>query len=293
MQGRNAKGEEGLFPATYIAQENNAAADTGKATESVPEVTAPTASTDAATPGLTNGGTHTSEQHTSALNGMAEKSVPEPQHGESVIPPVSGTTSKALESPVAPAAASLPPVSPEIPAPESPRGGRGDALPMTAAPVAAAAALPKQPNGHGSDDEEEEELGIGQDARARLAQQAKLANEHRELNRASGGIEGLVYSDESDDEDEVRRRSARTSQGKKLEPALPLPATPVIGQSSNKPPAQWSVDEVVDWARSKAFDEGIAEKFRGEMLERAKGNGLIGQNMRSRVTCCWSWTPTC
>lgn len=149
---------------------------------------------------------------------------------------------------------------------------------MTAAPVAAAAALPAQPNGHDSDDDDdEEELGIGQDARARLAQQAKLANEHRELNRASGGVEGLVYSDESDDEDDVRRRSVRASQGKKLEPALPLPATPVIGQSSNKPPAQWSVDEVVDWARSKAFDEGIAEKFRGESSERSKGLGLMGR----------------
>lgn len=223
-------------------------------------------------PALTNGGAHTPEQHLAAPNGVAEKSIAEPQHEESVIPPVGGTTTTSLDPPAVPAAgaaASLPPVSPEIPAPESPRGGRGDALPMTAAPAAVAAVVPTQRNGHASDDEEEEELGIGQDARARLAQQAKLANEHRELNRASGGVEGLVYSDESDDEDDVRRRSARASQGKKLEPALPLPATPVIGQSSTKPPAQWSVDEVVDWARSKAFDEGIAEKFRGESLAHA------------------------
>lgn len=47
-------------------------------------------------------------------------------------------------------------------------------------------------------------MGITSDARARLAEQAKLANEERERHaqRESGGVAGLIYSDESDDDDE-------------------------------------------------------------------------------------------
>lgn len=49
-----------------------------------------------------------------------------------------------------------------------------------------------------SDDEHEHaELGIGQDARAKLVEQARLANEKRERDET-----GFVYSDESEDEEE-------------------------------------------------------------------------------------------
>ncbi|WVW85545.1 hypothetical protein I302_107583 [Kwoniella bestiolae CBS 10118] len=59
--------------------------------------------------------------------------------------------------------------------------------------------------------DDEEEFGIGQNARAKLAEQARLANEQRELNQHStnGGVAGLVYSDESEDEEEEMRRSPR------------------------------------------------------------------------------------
>ncbi|WWC63374.1 uncharacterized protein I303_105974 [Kwoniella dejecticola CBS 10117] len=59
--------------------------------------------------------------------------------------------------------------------------------------------------------DDEEELGIGQNARAKLAEQARLANEQREKNQqtSNGGVAGLVYSDESEDEDEEMSRSPR------------------------------------------------------------------------------------
>jgi hypothetical protein len=164
----------------------------------------------------------------------------------------------------------------------------------------------------GESDDEHEQLGIGQDTRARLAEQAKIANEQRDRNRGSGGVAGLVYSDESEDEeDDIRRtpkvRSLTNGNGyhepksdapaaaaaaaaavgsaippvspalvdapqsqRSLEPALPLPSTPPLGGSRPtsgipaKPATQWSVDEVVDWAKAKGFDEGVWSKFRGE-----------------------------
>lgn len=54
------------------------------------------------------------------------------------------------------------------------------------------------------DDDDNVPLGVASDARARLAQQAKLANEERDRQqqRESGVAADLVYSDESDDEEE-------------------------------------------------------------------------------------------
>lgn len=250
LQGRNMKGEEGLFPATYISEDDTGADKPSEATEPAQA--------------LANG-THDDHPVAAPSNGVVEKGSPSTQHDDLAIPPAPTGSKSVDEADAKPAL--LPPVSPEIPAPESPRGGRTDSLPVQPVMVPLGTGAVAHRNGGGDNrngiDSDEEELGIGQDTRARLAEQAKLANEHREANRASGGIEGLVYSDESDDEDDDgRRRSARASQGKKLEPALPLPATPVM--SSNKRPTTWTVDEVVEWARSKAFDEGIADKFRGE-----------------------------
>lgn len=56
-------------------------------------------------------------------------------------------------------------------------------------------------------------MGITSDARARLAEQAKLANEERDrqAQRESGGVAGLIYSDESDDEDDESHHSRRGS----------------------------------------------------------------------------------
>lgn len=60
-------------------------------------------------------------------------------------------------------------------------------------------------------------IGIASDARARLAEQARLANEERERQhqRDSGGIADLIYSDESDDEEEspTHTHHSRGSRG--------------------------------------------------------------------------------
>ncbi|WWC71495.1 uncharacterized protein I206_105453 [Kwoniella pini CBS 10737] len=67
--------------------------------------------------------------------------------------------------------------------------------------------------------DDEEELGIGQNARAKLAEQARLANEQREKNQntSNGGVAGLVYSDESEDEEEEFTRSPRAAGIRSIE----------------------------------------------------------------------------
>lgn len=119
----------------------------------------------------------------------------------------------------------------------------------------------------------EESLGIGSDTRARLAAQAQLANEERDMHRISGGVAGLVYSDESEDEEEEKRRSLRNGKApntlSSLQPAPTMPSTPPLetaqrshplssSQSSaapSGPASTWGVDEVVQWAKSKGFEE--------------------------------------
>lgn len=166
---------------------------------------------------------------------------------------------------------------------------------------------------------DDEEVGIDTNARARLAAQAKLANEQRDKH-ISGDVTGLVYSDESDSEDDDQRHSfgvfgtsaasgngftatnggkpdygnikaspldstfansgtaplgnrrvSNTSVGTPLEsssslqPAFALPTTPAVRAAmASKPPIEWSVDEVVAWVESKAFDDTICARFRGE-----------------------------
>lgn len=51
------------------------------------------------------------------------------------------------------------------------------------------------------DDEADGPIGIASDTRARLAEQAKLANEERDRQRESGPVADLIYSDESDDDE--------------------------------------------------------------------------------------------
>lgn len=146
--------------------------------------------------------------------------------------------------------------------------------------------------------EDEQELGIGSNARARLAAQAQLANEERDKNRVSGGVAGLVYSDESDDEEEERNIKNDLSKSpmtlSALQPAPLMPATPPLdklpagekpvatlsvrdGSTPTGPVSAWGVDEVVQWARSKGFEE--ASKFQeheitGEILIELDANLL-------------------
>ncbi len=126
--------------------------------------------------------------------------------------------------------------------------------------------------------DDERELGIGTDTRARLAAQAKLANEQRDKNnRTNGGVADLVYSDESDDEEEDATKTSRAintnglsteavEPERTLEPALPLPATPPLSQAEypHKPPHIWTVNDVVDWAKVKGFDGAVCQRFTGE-----------------------------
>lgn len=168
--------------------------------------------------------------------------------------------------------------------------------------------------------EDDDSLGIGSGTRAKLAEQSKLANEQRD-QRTSMGVTGLVYSDESGDEEDVSptnrsingngngngngNASVRngsnasaiplpTSPGfesrdapaplrlspaptgvpagadlaDRLGPALSLPSTPPLDRNatvSEKPASSWTVDEVVSWAIAKGFDESICQKFRGKL----------------------------
>lgn len=93
--------------------------------------------------------------------------------------------------------------------------------------------------------ENDDSLGIGSGTRAKLAEQSKLANEQRD-QRTSMGVTGLVYSDESGDEEEVNDRSI-TSNGNgngngptsirngSNASAIPLPTSP--GFTSGEAPA--------------------------------------------------------
>lgn len=89
-------------------------------------------------------------------------------------------------------------------------------------------------------DQEQDSLGIGSGTRAKLAEQAKRANDQRDKQRESVGVDGLVYSDESDDDedDSTRRDLGRTNgngngngNGRGSIPsigatAIPLPTSP-------------------------------------------------------------------
>lgn len=140
--------------------------------------------------------------------------------------------------------------------------------------------------------DDEQELGIGTDARARLAAQAQMANEKKN-KRTSDGVNGLVYSDESDDDEDHRQSlGPLPSAPSILQPPLPLPTTPPLGNAeiSSKPPSFWTVNEVVDWARAKGFDDSIWQKFKGELADIREADR---KSTKSLVTCCSSSTQTC
>lgn len=85
------------------------------------------------------------------------------------------------------------------------------------------------------DEQNQDSLGIGSGTRAKLAEQAKKANDQRDKQRASVGVDGLVYSDESDDDedDSPRRSFGRTNgNGNGLGNGHGLGSIPSIGASA-------------------------------------------------------------
>ena len=250
LQGRNQRGEEGLFPATYISED-----PTEEETKPPKPANKPITSTD---PIL------------------------------SEIPPVNSDPAQPTNS----ANHAKQPV------------GDGNVLGTTIGDVEHAIQSIAKP-----DSDDDAGYGVGQDTRARLAAQAKLANDNRDRQRTSGGVTGLIYSDESDDEEDLPHRtgvngatkgdskprstgstaapderashagtespqpisaSASSSDQRVLQPALPLPSSPQSsggmqkpGFLPNGPPSTWTVTEVVSWIRSKGMEDSICEKFQG------------------------------
>ncbi|RXK41104.1 hypothetical protein M231_01507 [Tremella mesenterica] len=254
-RGRNEKGEEGLFPATYVSEDHPNGMDHEKADidgTSIPLPHSPT-------PPAVN-------IETSVVP------LPQPQTAQGNL----------TDGPLQNITASV----------EAVTTGVSNVVGKTIGDIQDVIESMVKPE---SDDDQE--VGIGQNTRARLAAQARIANEHRERQRVSGGITGLVYSDESEDDDDDRplgpqvkfptAEPAPSPNGVRqdspnpptpastqangqdpprgLQPSLPLPATPppekISGGTPTRPPTTWSVEEVVNWIRSKGFDEAICEKF--------------------------------
>ncbi|WVQ71946.1 hypothetical protein IAR50_001488 [Cryptococcus sp. DSM 104548] len=246
-RGRNNKGEEGLFPATYISQDlpSPPEADAAPETEDVPAKEEPgylvngatngtAASSDAPTPALPAPATAS----TNALTATAPGAYPSDSHLDApkVSPPsesprgTSTTDGPILDSaPTAvgtaagvagAAAASVGTVMNRT------IGDIQDAIESIAAPA------------ESDDGDDHSELGIGQDARAKLVEQARLANEQRE--RDDGGF---IYSDESEDEEDeyIRRRSvplatkSRTSLGTADSPIANGPAATLQKEGQKEP----------------------------------------------------------
>ncbi|KAK8854717.1 hypothetical protein IAR55_003456 [Kwoniella newhampshirensis] len=296
-RGRNEKGEEGLFPATYISE-----------SPPTPHAAPAPLHNDPPSPKArsinghseTNGNGHIEPNVPTGELNLAPPSIPIPDEsprGTSTSQTQGGILDTAVTT-VEAAAASV-----------------GNVMSRTIGEVQdAIESITARP-----DSDDEQELGIGQGARAKLAEQARLANEQRE-QRSSGGVTGLVYSDESEDEEDEQRKSLQvgkkgisspalngfhsisvaadqpilakapapspglptststppvpspghldTSSGP-LEPALQLPSTPPLDKPSNrssgisgKSPATWNVEDVFNWAQAKGFDEPICEKFK-------------------------------
>jgi hypothetical protein len=299
LQGRNARGDEGLFPATYITEETNPINNEKQAP--VAEGIRPDASPYKGTDPLPE------PIPTAALSPL---SIPQ------AAPEAPTTAAEALKGKEAPITE------------QSQRGANG--MGETLGEIQNAIESIAEPQG----ENEQEDLGIGSGTRAKLAAEAKIANEQRERQRVSGGVIGLVYSDESeddDDEDEDRKESPRahtngntsppdvarsqslpqsdeapslskppsvkTPREKHLalQPALPLPATPPLPLSGSSVTtgtavSSWTIDEVVSWAESRGFDDIVCAKLRGMcttrsslMSHRARDHGrrLVGTRCKS------------
>ncbi|TYJ58064.1 hypothetical protein B9479_001159 [Cryptococcus floricola] len=226
-RGRNIKGEEGLFPATYISQDlpehaeaeaitekedmpveketgylvngatNGTAASSETPTPTPPAPAPATASVNALN--ATAPGAYPSENNVAASKALAPSESP---NGTSTVDgPILDSASTAVGAAAGVAGAAAASVGTVM---NRTIGDIQDAIESIAAPA------------ESEDGDDHSELGIGQDARAKLVEQARLANEKRE--RDDGGF---IYSDESDDEEDeyIRRRSlplatkSRTSLG--------------------------------------------------------------------------------
>jgi len=295
-KGRNIRGEEGLFPATYIEEI--------KTPSNIDDV--PVANAEPITP------------EPEVVKEKEEvKSIPQPEIISMDAPPTVRHDSS--ESPKG--GTSLMDVAAVA------ANGVSNVMGKTINEVQQAIESISKDDPKESDDEDDE-LGIGSGTRAKLAEQSKLANEQRDKQRTSMGVTGLVYSDESGDEAEdvyppndrglgpnghgsmngngnensssqlptaiplptspgfnsgdapapLRLSPAPADLADRLGPALSLPSTPPLDRNatvSEKPPSSWNVDEVVSWAISKGFDDSICAKFRGKFSGMPKRQKLI------------------
>ncbi|WVQ95020.1 hypothetical protein IAU59_002112 [Kwoniella sp. CBS 9459] len=340
-RGRNTKGEEGLFPATYISEDppTPPAAQPSALPERSPSprprsIRSINGSSHGLAIGNGNGTAHSDvsvkekETEPATDTHLAAPTMPIPDESPHGTHDASGGLLDTAVQTVEATAASV-----------------GNVMGRTIGEIQdAIESITAKPEPESDDErDEQEELGIGQGARAKLAEQARLANEQRERNqRNSGGVTGLVYSDESEDEDEGHRSPIGGSRvpssnfngfhsspialdqptlakapspaspaaappmtsrpsghsstrldlpGGPLEPALSLPSTPPLDKSAHltrssagsgipgKPPALWNVEDVVNWAQAKGFDEAICEKFQeheitGDLLLELDANLL-------------------
>ncbi|KAE8541780.1 hypothetical protein D1P53_001953 [Cryptococcus gattii VGV] len=188
-RGRNTKGEEGLFPATYISESQPAVDEDLNAKDAKDDVND------------VNG----NEPAPPAAIPAPKDDAPLPEGDD---PTPGGWPADNLAVPPI----SLPDQSPKGTTTVDAQGGiLESAMPATGIGAAAANvgnvmhrtigdiqdAIESYARPESDDEHEQEELGIGQDARAKLVEQARLANEKRERDET-----GFVYSDESEDEEE-------------------------------------------------------------------------------------------
>ncbi|BEI83227.1 hypothetical protein CcaverHIS002_0310950 [Cutaneotrichosporon cavernicola] len=220
-KGRNTKGDEGLFPATYISEDPDAVPagafkkEDAAANGDDEALATPVASEAVASP---------NNDHSSLFNPgpeavSADRSL-ENDHRDSLLD-VTGaprgtalvTTDKGAGNNV------MDRTIGEVQEAIDTMGGPSPAR-TPEAPVQKGYQLkdPQEASREDDDDVSDGEgaIGINSDARARLAAQAKLANEERDRQhqRESGGlVADLIYSDESDDDEEGSAGSRRASRG--------------------------------------------------------------------------------
>jgi hypothetical protein len=69
-------------------------------------------------------------------------------------------------------------------------------------------------------------------------------------------------------------------------------------EKKEKSPTEWTLDDVLEWLKSKGFDEDVQSKFLGAFFfffcfAFVRFGAHCGdQNKKSRATYFWSWTPT-
>ncbi|KAG7530680.1 hypothetical protein FFLO_04850 [Filobasidium floriforme] len=243
-RGKNQKGEEGLFPASYVLP-------TGADPKPYLEM----------------------QQAPQPLNISNSKSGPGTPVGETVAEAgegVAGPTGLGIGGVVTEAKT-------EAPRPDSPVKSlsRPRSTLSLQSQDSGRVQIPPAASTHG-------ETNDNNNIRARLAEQARLENEKKERNRAD------EEAAERDDEEQTGKGFARfgaLGAGKTAEPARRLdqiqekdkvetpvdtraglePSAPIIAPAgsgfSGGNPHEWGVAEVVEWARSRGFDDAICEKF--------------------------------